>query len=121
MLSLEPLSHALSAVEAELEASRTSKDTSLSFRLQRLWQERGDFSKLNTAVLEEEAAREQDLTDKDPLGDSAPEASTSKGATSGDDQDEASGAAQSEQEELEQTLTPEQLWELKSNILEGLE
>merc|ERR1712093_530938 len=122
-LSLEPLSQALSAVKVDLQAGRAKKDISLGPKLQRLWQERGDSSKLTIAALEEDAARELKQEEESTMAEVVPTASTSEITTTTVDSEKGQGGQDEleEQGELEQALTPEQLWELKSNILEGLD
>jgi len=102
-LSLEPLVEALPSIT-------NSKDGQLGLRLQRLWQERGDFSKISTSKLEEE--QEKDNAVKEEADDDD------------DDDDDDDNKVKKEDaptsEENDQTLTPDQLWELKTTLLQGL-
>lgn len=98
-LSLEPLVEALPSIAS---TSNTNKDGQLGLRLQRLWQERGDFSKISTAKLEEE--QEKDNAVKEEEGEQAEVNEAEAPASEGNDQ----------------TLTPDQLWKLKATLLQGL-
>ena len=109
-LSLEPISQVLSSIEAGLGYRKAgSEDGALSIRLQRLWQERGDFSKLTAAGLQDEASKEgQD----DQVGVKSEKAGNP-------DKPDSEERPQREDGE-DQLFTPEQLWDLKSSILQGL-
>lgn len=113
-ISLEPLLQALrSSVSAEPSDPGPSKrvdEAPLSLRLQRLWQERGDFSALSEESLRKEQAKEgQDATaeaDKADAGDDDAKEEDSKTGNEGEDS---------------QGMTHEELWDLKVSILSGLE
>lgn len=108
-LSLEPLKAALPSLpdtddpslSAKAAASSVDKQ-SLAARLQRLWQERGEFHKLNTADLQKEIDDGVDVDDVD-----------------GDKAQKTDNAPDDDAEKL-QTLAPEQMYELKTRILTGL-
>lgn len=113
-LSLEPLRHALPSLKSEASdaaaaaaAAATPDQQSLAARLQRLWQERGDFSKLSIDKLVQEANEEGGEDDKrEEL------LKTAKDSNENVDQ---------EAEEQQQSMSQEQLWDLKLGILQGLE
>lgn len=139
-LSIEPVSQGLASLRLGNDASAaTSQDgdagLALAARLQRLWQERGDFSKLSRRALLEEVKRETSARD--------PEEQDEEEHIAGDVDDEsklrvngatAHGADAHENKEkslemgdavvaaaaAEHSMTPEQLWELKSSMLQGL-
>lgn len=122
ILSLEPLLHTLPSVTAgkaehdhEPAGGSTSvpDQHSLAARLQRLWQERGDFSKLSVEqlLLEGESDEEEATATKDGGLD----ADQPLEASENNEDDKRQEA------EEEQSLTQEQLWELKVGMLQGLE
>jgi hypothetical protein len=125
-LSLEPLLLALPptsssdgelqddpAFKPEIKAVETNDQSSLAARLQRLWQERGDFSKLSIDKLTLEEEQEQDSKDAD--GNVIEQADHPR-----DDEEQVDNSEDSKAEE-EESMTQEQLWELKLGILQGLE
>lgn len=121
-LSLEPLLHALplksESIDVAAPAPAQADQYSLAARLQRLWQERGDFSKLSVESLKvedgEEAGAEASL-DKDLTTTDVDQA-----VSTAENEDDNGNKEQAKAEE-EQSMTQEQLWDLKLGILQGLE
>lgn len=123
-LSLEPLLHALPSLSADkteqdhdgVDGNDSAPDRhSLAARLQRLWQERGDFSKLSIEKLkaeDEEVKAEQLHQVKKNADQPAPDE---------DEKNDDSEDSKAERAEEVQSMTQEQLWELKLGILQGLE
>ena len=108
-LSLEPLKAALPSLPDTDDPSLSAKAAapsvdkqSLAARLQRLWQERGEFHKLSTADLQKEIDDGVDVDDVD-----------------GDKAQKTDNAPDDDAEKM-QTLSPEQMYELKTQILTGL-
>lgn len=111
-ISLEPLLQALqsSSLAEAVPSSRRSDEVPLSLRLQRLWQERGDFSALGVEALCEEQARDDEAGHSELAEDAVKQ--EDEGKTTAD-------AAQDGEDS--QAMSPDELWELKVNILSGLE
>ena len=138
-LSLEPL---LSA----LHVSASAKDplapevedggggggdpgpASLAYRLQRLWQERGDFNKLTAEALQREEGKEEDQEDVAAGSDRGKaqaqavtrEAKEEQDASDEQEVDNEAGAAEDGAPAMPKHMSPDELWELKSTILQGL-
>ncbi|KAK9897328.1 hypothetical protein P389DRAFT_194953 [Cystobasidium minutum MCA 4210] len=128
-LSLEPLLHALPSASAIVSnkneagdldgSSSTAADQhTLAARLQRLWQERGDFSKLSIDKLKSED--EQEALNEDDDVKKKKEDADQPGHGEGDDGQDGE-ESKAEKAEEEQSMTQEQLWELKLGILQGLD
>lgn len=121
ILSLEPMLHALPLVrtggeksEVETVDSASSSDQqSLAARLQRLWQERGDFSKLSIEKLKAGSNADEDE------GKADEELQKNKADQDGDDVQD--GETEQREAAGEESMTQEQLWDLKLGILQGLE
>lgn len=123
-LSLEPLLHVLpwttstSLFENSEALSSPEQQHSLAARLQRLWQERGDFSKLSIDKLELEEEKEKDDEQEEAGHDDAFSREVEKTDQAGNEQDTADKLEQAAEE---QSMSQEQLWDLKLGILQGLE
>lgn len=126
-LSLEPLLRALhvspskepEAPDVELGGGGGDPGpASLAYRLQRLWQERGDFNKLTAEALQREDEAEGGAAGgEDSVRESRHEA---KEQDAGDVQEEDQDATSNGAAAVPQHMSPDELWELKSTILEGL-
>lgn len=123
-LSLEPLLQALPSLSADeteqdhhgIEGNDSAPDQhSLAARLQRLWQERGDFSQLSTEKLKAEDEEVQ-AEEMDEVKKNADQPAHDEEEKNDDSED-----SKAERAEEEQSMTQEQLWELKLGILQGLE
>ena len=135
-LSLEPLLSALrvSPSAKEPEAPEVEDGgggggdpgpASLAYRLQRLWQERGDFKKLTAEALqcEEDEEDEDDGaagTESGKVQADTREAREGQEAGNEHEDDEEDEATEDGASAISQHLSPEELWELKSTILQGL-
>lgn len=125
-LSLEPLSEALYRIEQDDETgpvastSKLASEDGLAIRLQRLWQERGDFSRLSVTDLEEEAAREQAKAEAGSELDVSVADRETVGTTGETEKLDEQLKSEEVRDEADQTMSPDQLWELKTTILQGL-
>lgn len=114
--------HALPSIPAGVEkqsqdelvdSASSSDQQSLAARLQRLWQERGDFSKLSVEKLQSESEQEQqEAIDDEELKKTR----SDQGGDNGPD-----GEVEQKEAAEEESMTQEQLWDLKLGILQGLE
>ena len=110
-ISLEPLLQAFqSSSLSEAGPSKRNDEVPLSLRLQRLWQERGDFSALNEADLREEASKDAFAITENELEHEGESKKTDEAKPEG-----AAGRTDTD------AMTPDELWDLKVNILTGLE
>ena len=133
-LSLEPLLTPLhvSSSAKEPEAPQVEAGgggdpgpASLAYRLQRLWQERGDFNKLTAEALQHEEEEDVEIEDDAAGSETGRVRADTRHAReeqdAGDEQeDNEVGAAKDGTAPMPQHMSPDELWELKSTILQGL-
>lgn len=107
-----------SSQNQEAQGSFEQQQKSLAARLQRLWQERGDFSKLSIEKLQ--AEEDKSSLSSESSKDAGGKAEVKEVEVEGEEgQTAKDGDVASE--EAEQTMSQEKLWELKLGILQGLE
>ena len=109
-ISLEPLLQGLQVTSPSEPVASTSKqagEVPLSLRLLRLWHERGDFSALSETALLEEQLKDQ-------------EASVAEDVKEHKKLDDTTDALDGDEAEDAQGMIPDELWDLKVNILTGL-